>query len=70
MNKLNENDRDTILDALEAYKKQAGADRQDAINSTYEKAITTFNSGKGSSKKGDAIEEFKRKNRKAAGLEN
>jgi 1,2-phenylacetyl-CoA epoxidase catalytic subunit len=69
MKNLNENDRETILDALEAYKKQAGADRQDAINSTYEKAVSTFNSGKSSSKKG-AIEAFKQKNRTDAGLDN
>jgi hypothetical protein len=70
MNKLNSTDRETILDALESYKKQAAEDKQAAINSTYTKAINTFHSAKGSASKGDAIEEFKQKNRTAAGLDN
>jgi hypothetical protein len=70
MKNLNENDRETILDALEAYKKQAGADKQEAISSTYKKAITSFHGSKGSSKEGDAIEDFKQKNRTDAGLDN
>jgi hypothetical protein len=70
MNKLNSTDRETILDALESYKKQAPNDRQDAINSTYEKAINTFHSGKGSTNEKGKVEAFKRKNRAAAGLKN
>jgi hypothetical protein len=69
MKKLNSTDRETILDALESYKKQAAEDKQAAINSTYKKAITTFNSGGSSNKKGK-VEAFKRKNRAAAGLKN
>jgi|AntRauTorcE11898_2_1112593.scaffolds.fasta_scaffold03333_6 hypothetical protein len=69
MDKLNDTDRATILDALESYKKQAGADKQAAINSTYKKAVNTFHGSKGSSNKKGAIEGFKQKNRQAAGLE-